>query len=296
MNNSKRKRRQTILICTMLLCLTVLIVSIYTAATTENYVNGQSAPSSRVNMPECNNANGTAQTLTFQQLVALSNDYLLLVNYQHAVPSYIAGELVSIHGHVWTLDHSILLNSHVLARLQVMFDSAYSAGFTQFRVTQGFRTHETQQYLYNQMLGTGLAAPPGHSEHQVGFAVDISYHGVNIGNSVQGTWLMNYSYRYGFILRYPAHKTDITNVPFEPWHYRYVGQPHAYFMTRNDIVLEEYIAYLQDNRIITVRINGVNFTVQYLSCTNDTITIPAGYSFMASRDNTGGVIVTHWRG
>jgi len=233
-----------------------------------------------------------AQTFTFAELTALSNDHLLLVNPDYAVPDYVAGSLAVISNYVTTLNSNTLLKEDALVMLRVMFDSAAHVGLTQFRVTQGFRTHDYQQSLYDQMAGTGLAARPGHSEHQVGLAVDISYHGVNIGNSAQGNWLMNYSYRYGFILRYPQHKTHITGVPFEPWHYRYVGQPHAYFMTLNDMVMEEYIAYLRDNREITVVFDGVEFFVFYLNGEGDTIEIPAGHQFWASRDNTGGIIVT----
>jgi len=235
---------------------------------------------------------GEAQTFTFSQLSTISNDYLLLVNPENAVPDYINGDLVRVANLVTALNTDIMLNNSALAMLRIMFDSAANSGFTQFRVTQGFRTHEYQQNLYNQMAGTGLAATPGHSEHQVGLAADISYHGVNIGNSAQGSWLMNYSYRYGFILRYPQHKTHITGVPFEPWHYRFVGQPHAYFMTRNDMVMEEYIDFLRTNREIDITMEGSTFTLFYLASEDDILEIPDSQQFVASRDNTGGIIVT----
>jgi len=232
------------------------------------------------------------QSFTFAQLAAISNDLLLLVNPEYAVPDYIFGDLARISSYVNALNSDMLLNENALVMLRAMFDSAASIGFTQFRVTQGFRTHEYQQNLYNQMEGTGLAAPPGHSEHQVGLAVDISYQGVNIGNSAQGSWLMDHSYRYGFILRYPQHKTHITGVPFEPWHYRYVGQPHAYFMMRNDMVMEEYLTHLRTHREITIVFEDVEFTVLYLCNEYETLEIPEGNQFWASRDNTGGIIVT----
>jgi len=243
-------------------------------------------------MSETTPYRAAAQTFTFAQLAAISNDLLLLVNPDYAVPDYIFGDLVRIAGYVTALNPDMLLNEDALVMLRAMFDSAVNVGFTQFRVTQGFRTHEYQQNLYDRMAGTGLAAQPGHSEHQVGLAVDISYHGVNIGNSVQGSWLMNYSYRYGFILRYPQNKTHITGVPFEPWHYRYVGQPHAWFMTRNDMVMEEYIDYLRINREITVFYEGVEFAIFYLDNEDEVLEIPESHQFWASRDNTGGVIVT----
>jgi len=235
------------------------------------------------------------QVFTFEQLIQMSNDHLLLVNNDYAIPIDMINNLIKLSDYVNTLDPEMLLRDDALVMLRVMFDSASSTNFNQFRVTQGFRTYEQQQYLYLQMAGDGLAARPGHSEHQVGLAVDISYHGVNIGNSVQGAWLMNNSYKYGFILRYPEHKTHITGVPFEPWHYRYVGQPHAYFMTYRDFVLEEYIDYLRSNREISISFEGIIFNIYYLLGEDDVLKIPDGYAFLSSRDNTGGVIITAWR-
>jgi len=232
------------------------------------------------------------QVFTFAELAALSNDHLLLVNPDYGVPRHLSFDLVRLGSHVNSLNPDMMLNEHALSALRAMFDSAAGIGHTQFRVTQAFRTHEYQQSLYDQFAGTGLAATPGHSEHQVGLAVDISYHGVNIGNSVQGDWLMSYSYRYGFILRYPEHKTHITGVPFEPWHYRYVGQPHSYFMTHNDMVMEEYIAYLRLSCELRVSVDGVDFAVFYLDNPEGVLEIPYGRRFWTSLDNTGGVIVT----
>jgi len=295
MKHLRKRRKHPLIISTLLLVIACAVAWIISS----NIVSGSaeiptaSSPErtvQTVNVPTLYQAE--AQTFTFAQLTAISNDLLLLVNPDYAVPNYIFGDLVKIASYVNTLNPDMLLNEDALVMLRVMFDSAADVGFTQFRVTQGFRTHEYQQNLYNQMAGTGLAASPGHSEHQVGLAVDISYHGVNIGNSVQGNWLMNYSYRYGFILRYPQHKTHITGVPFEPWHYRYVGQPHAYFMTYNDMVMEEYIDYLRINRELTIIFEGIEFTIFYLNGEDEVLEIPANHQFGASRDNTGGIIVT----
>jgi len=233
-----------------------------------------------------------SQMHTFNELAAISNGHLQLVNMDFAVPDGTPGDLVRISNHAQTLNPTTLLREDALTGLVAMLDSAaIEEGFIQFRVTQGFRTQEYQQNLYSALGESGIAAPPGHSEHQVGLAIDISYHGVNIGNSPQGAWLMENSYRYGFILRYPEHKTDITGIPFEPWHYRYVGQPHAYFMFVNDLVLEEYIELLRRDGEITIVYRHVTYRVVYLS-NGDTIEIPEGHLFNASLDNTGGIIVT----
>ena len=219
---------------------------------------------------------------------------MLLINGDYTIPSNISGELVSVIDYVRTLNANLLLNRDVLIMLQEMFASAERAGYSQFRISDAYRTHELQQSLYDSATDKSLVALPGHSEHQTGLAADISYHGVNIGNSRQGTWLADNSYKYGFILRYPRHKTHITGFPFEPWHYRFVGQPHASFMRQNDLVLEEYIEHLKEHREITITLDGVQYWVYYLSCNSETVEIPENFAYTASLDNTGGIIVTAW--
>ena len=293
----KTKRRSSISIFIVILCVITAVLGAYAiSGDTKESLPIDDINNYIVSLPQyqVQPSQTASKTFTFEQLAELCNGHLLLVNLDYAVPLYTPGNLVKISDYVWTLNPSISLNEDALYMLRVLFDSAASIGFTQFRVTQGFRTHEYQQGLYARMTGSGLAAPPGHSEHQVGLAVDISYHGVNIRNSRQGTWLMNNSYRYGFILRYPEHKTDITGLPFEPWHYRFVGQPHAYFMRGRDFVLEEYIAYLESNRAIAVVFDNTLFKIHYLSGADETIEIPENYWFSASLDNTGGLIVTIW--
>ena len=186
------------------------------------------------------------------------------------------------------------MKKDALIMLKEMFDSAANAGFNQFRVSEGYRTQERQQSLYDSASNKSLVALPGHSEHQIGFAADISYNGVSIENSVQGTWLTDNSYKYGFILRYPKGKENITKIPYEARHYRYVGQPHAYFCYTNDLVLDEYIDYLKRQKEISVTFNDTLYKISYLSDTDGTIEIPANYSYSVSLDNTGGVIITVW--
>lgn len=93
-------------------------------------------------------------------------------------------------------------------------------------------------------------ALPGASEHQLGLAMDIvdrRYQELETpqeDTAVQ-KWLMANSYRYGFVLRYPADKCKLTGIIYEPWHYRYVGRKAALIMHENDMCLEEYAAYLK---------------------------------------------------
>ena len=84
-------------------------------------------------------------------------------------------------------------------------------------------------------------ALPGTSEHELGLAVDINADNVNSTGQEVYDWLLQNAWRYGFIQRYPADKTDITGISNEPWHYRYVGLEAAEEITQQGICLEEYL-------------------------------------------------------
>lgn len=83
--------------------------------------------------------------------------------------------------------------------------------------------------------------PPGTSEHNLGLAMDIVSINHNFDQSKEFKWLMEHGAEYGFILRYPADKTDITMVQYEPWHWRYVGKEAAMEIMSKGITLEEYL-------------------------------------------------------
>jgi D-alanyl-D-alanine carboxypeptidase len=191
---------------------------------------------------------------------------------------------------VWTLNAELLMNRDALTMLQAWFAFAKDEGYDLFRVTEGFRTHARQTELYASASDPSRVALPGHSEHQSGLAADISYHGVNIGNSPQGTWLTETAHRFGFILRYPQGREHITGIPYEPWHYRYVGQPHAYLCHAMNMVLEEYLVFLRLNPIFSVEYENIAYAVYYL-IEGDVLELPEEIEFTVSRDNRGGVII-----
>jgi zinc D-Ala-D-Ala carboxypeptidase len=119
----------------------------------------------------------------------------------------------------------------------------------------GYRSYEEQQALLDQEMKTfGPAqaqrqvAPPGHSEHQVGVAVDVlSERDPNdltssFGDSTEGRWLAVNSPRFGFVISYPADKEAITGYIYEPWHIRYVGFPWAQQITASGLTITEFLA------------------------------------------------------
>ena len=81
----------------------------------------------------------------------------------------------------------------------------------------------------------------GYSEHQSGLAVDINADGIHSAGYEVYDWLAQNAWQYGFILRYPEDKTDITGTSYEPWHYRYVGVEAAQAITQQGVCLEEYL-------------------------------------------------------
>ncbi len=96
---------------------------------------------------------------------------------------------------------------------------------------------------------------PGHSEHHSGLALDILTEEYQrdvytlddrFAKTDGYAWLVEHCTEYGFVLRYPEDKTDITQINYEPWHYRYVGTEHAAYMKEHGLCLEEYITLLQE--------------------------------------------------
>lgn len=112
-------------------------------------------------------------------------------------------------------------------------------------VFSAYRSYYRQHSIYNLSSDKTFVAPPGASEHQTGMAVDISTKdtglSIHFENTDEFLFLKENSYKYGFILRYPKEKTDITKYPYESWHFRYVGVELATFLHDFNLTLEEYI-------------------------------------------------------
>ncbi len=112
----------------------------------------------------------------------------------------------------------------------------------------GYRSYRRQDELYKDALRrkSSAVAPPGASEHQTGFALDLSCPEVNLkleeafACTSEGKWLEKHAPLYGFIIRYPQNKELITGFPWEPWHIRYVGEPLALYLSMTGLTLEEY--------------------------------------------------------
>ena len=159
-----------------------------------------------------------------------------------------------------------------------------------------FRTYETQRIILEGRR-CSYTALPGYSEHHTGLVIDF---GINDGSEYSeftGTgstaWFKQHSYKYGFIYRFPAHKSHITNIPNEPWHFRYVGLPHSFIMYHNNWALEEYIEVLREytfERPFKAGYDGVGYEIYFTTDSN--VPIPYNSQFEISGNNIDGFIVT----
>lgn len=117
----------------------------------------------------------------------------------------------------------------------------------------GYRSYQRQQAIYQQRLREAgpsytdrYIARPGESEHQSGLALDLSCPSIQLrldesfADTKEGRWLSAYAPMFGFILRYPRGKEDITGFAWEPWHIRYVSKSLALYLSLTGMTLEEY--------------------------------------------------------
>lgn len=183
-----------------------------------------------------------------------STDILMLVNYKNTISKDYVPELK-------TLSNGLQVDSRAYESLNDMLDDARAAGYNPV-VSSAYRSYSYQQTLYDrkieQYIGYGYSrseaeikagewvAKPGTSEHQTGLAVDLtSLENQNLDDSQLNSkcqqWYMANCWKYGFILRYPSDKKDITKINSEPWHYRYVGKQAAKEIYDKGICLEEYL-------------------------------------------------------
>lgn len=173
--------------------------------------------------------------------------YLRLVNRDHPLPESYELNLVEVPG-------GQMVDERIYEPLMELLNAATAENLGPI-VVAGYRTWEKQQSLMDAKIAEYLAqgyseedavalaerwvSIPGHSEHQLGIAVDINGSIYEIY-----AWLAAHSWEYGFIQRYPAGKTDITGCQEEPWHYRYVGVEAAAAIYESGLCLEEYLAYI----------------------------------------------------
>ena len=179
--------------------------------------------------------------------IDISSWEYVLANAEHSIGEY-TPELGEIEGQK--------LDQRTLEPMQQFVADARAEGLSVF-LSSGYRGFEEQQYLFNRKVeqygeekAATIVSRPGTSEHQTGLACDITdeYYELkdeSLENTALYQWMSKHCQEYGFIVRYPKDKEEITGIIYEPWHFRYVGVEAATYMVEHNLCLEEFVALYQ---------------------------------------------------
>ena len=239
--------------CVVTLCLIIVAAGVLWKEVS-SFNNSSSTTQTASTDAEATTTPTATPTVTVTEEATTDSDTsweLRLVNKDNPIPSdYEIPELTE-------LKNGQKVDSRIYPSLQEMFDAAKEDGVEPY-ITSSYRTYQEQQEQMDEkvqeFVNEGMSqdeaeteaknwvSEPGTSEHELGLAIDISSEDKESQDpTVVWEWLASNSYKYGFILRYPEDKTDITGIDSEPWHFRYVGVDAATEMYEKGITLEEYL-------------------------------------------------------
>lgn len=207
----------------------------------------------------------------------------------------------------------ILLDRYAVTLLSRLMEEI--DGWHHIVPVSGWRSQEEQQRIWDDSLKeNGLeftrkfVALPGHSEHQTGLAIDLGLRQEHVDficpefpyTGICQTFRERAA-KYGFILRYPAGKEQVTGIGHEPWHFRYVGSPHAEIMVKNGLCLEEYTDFLKQfvfpDKPYSFTDGSHTVFVSYIRAEGDQtlLKLPDRLPYTVSGNNMDGFIITEWR-
>lgn len=244
MGGAKRRKLKVTVIIIEIVCLFVLAICAVVVAGTVVKRHNQEEAEKAAELTAEEEAR-QAELEKMKQQKELKKWNLLLVNPWKAMPDDFTVKTAEV-------ENGYEMDERVVDAMKEMLVDCREAGYSP-QIISSFRSRETQQYLYDHTANKDDTAIPGHSEHECGLAADV------IDSSSAGwsdplidkqetlpaqKWLMEHCQDYGFILRYPKDKEDVTGIIYEPWHYRYVGKEHAAKIMSEGLCLEEYIEQL----------------------------------------------------
>ena len=259
---------------------------------------------------------GSAAYAQAAETDALANA-LVLVNPDHPLPAYLEPEGLTYLSGFMNAGGNVRLRPDAAAALKEMIAGLKAAGITDIYANSGYRNYVLQGDLYSAKVASyrrqGLdeeaaraaagrwVLPPGTSEHQSGLAVDLSTSATgydlveNFANTAAGRWLAENCVKYGFIIRYKAEKESLTGVASEPWHFRYIGADHAFYMRQHDLCLEEYHALLKEQGLLLFTNAAGEMRAVYYSKEDNSAALPGEVLSvsLASRGNSEYIITTN---
>jgi D-alanyl-D-alanine carboxypeptidase len=190
-----------------------------------------------------------------REVVTNQDSVAVVVNKQRALPDgYEPSDLVEPNVK-FSFNEKVekrLMRKEAAEALESLFAGAKDDGYDLFAVS-GYRSYKRQVTVFNSSVQRNgrehaekFSAEPGKSEHQTGLAMDVSSQSANFGleqsfsQTDEGQWLAEHAADYGFVIRYPEGKEEITGYLYEPWHVRYVGIETAKDIASQGVTLEEY--------------------------------------------------------
>lgn len=172
--------------------------------------------------------------------------------------------------------------------LQKLFAACREETGEELYITSSYRSYDEQEAIY---AVNEFAVKPGASEHQCGLAVDIrtkDYASRRFIMSKAGKWIATHAHEYGFIVRYPYWGEDKTGVTYEPWHIRYVGDPHAEIIYRSKIVLEDYSDLYEYGKFYSYK----GYVISHQNDNGGELYFPADVDYVVvSSDNADGYYI-----
>ena len=178
---------------------------------------------------------------------------LMLVNkYYFLTEDYAPENIIKVDINYAYEGHRLI--EEVFNAFKDLNQAAKEAGYN-IVINSGYRTYTYQKELWENRKATQgqkkadeFVARAGHSEHQTGYAIDVAdfLYGEFTEEKASYEWMLQNCYKYGFILRYPKDKENITGYTYEPWHYRYVGKEVAGKIWQEKITFDEYYAFYLD--------------------------------------------------
>ncbi len=261
-----------------------------------NFNNGKVESSTSANSVKTN------EILTTPINIADINDsgFLRLINHDHSISADVSDELLADAWiNISSVDDTTKLHKDILPSVGKLFDAAKMQSGQNLVITSGFRSYDEQSVLYDSYEDKSYVHRPGHSEHQSGLAVDIADLNAQAEEnsdklSRSQLWLAEHSWKYGLILRYPDDKQEITGIAYEPWHFRYVGKVHAWYMQLHGLCFEEYLKTLRDIGGYTITLDEQTHYVFYQKPIDNVIYIPGKLKYNVSGDGSGGYIIETW--
>lgn len=238
-------------------------------------------------------------------IASINSGSLILVNAKHPISSECEPVLAPVLG-----NNEILLDARASLLLDDLISQIDANGI--IVPVSGYRSQEEQQQIWDDSMRENgesftrkFVAIPGCSEHQTGLAIDLALASEQIDficpdfpyDGICGQFRA-LAPDYGFIERYPAGKEQITGIGCEPWHFRYVGRPHAQLMTAMKLTLEEYVELLRDYPYPTQNITAVDdsYSAQvYFASPEQLPEMTPDSPLQISGNNIDGYIITTWR-